>query len=112
MPSADTSKTVITRQVFDHLVALAQFELAEEEAEYLRAELNGQLAAIRQLEAIEVGEDTAITSHGVPYAQGLRQDLRQDELVASDKAEQILAGAPEREDRYIVAPDIPHQEME
>lgn len=112
MPSTDKSHTAITRQVFDHLVALAQFELAEAEAEYLRAELNGQLAAIRQLEAIEVDESVPITSHGVLYGEGRRQELRSDEIQPSDKAEEILAGAPEREDRYIIAPDIPHQDTE
>ena len=56
----------ITRRVFDHLVALAAFELEHEEAEYLRGELNEQLRAIRELEAIPVEEDVPITSHGGP----------------------------------------------
>ena len=42
----------ITQAIFNHLVDLAAFRLEAEEAEYLRRELNGQLEAIRELEAI------------------------------------------------------------
>ncbi len=101
----------IDRQVFDHLVGLAALELTEEEAEYLRQELNHQLRAIRELEAIHVEEDTPITSHGVPYTEGTSPSLRNDEASPSAEAEEILAQAPEVDERYIVVPDIPHTEL-
>jgi aspartyl-tRNA(Asn)/glutamyl-tRNA(Gln) amidotransferase subunit C len=103
---------VITKQVFDHLVDLAQFELSEDEAEYLRRELNGQMESIRQLGAIDIDGDVPITTHGVPYRPGTRPSPRSDEIEASGLADAILEAAPEREDRYIVVPDIPHEALE
>ena len=102
----------VTPEVFQHLVRLAALELGPEEAEYLRREMNGQMAAIRELEAIDLPEDLPITSHGVPYTAAISQPLRPDELRDSDLAEAILAQAPEVEDRYIVVPDIPRTELE
>jgi aspartyl/glutamyl-tRNA(Asn/Gln) amidotransferase C subunit len=101
----------ITKEIFDHLVELAALELTEEQAEYLRRELNGQLKAIRDLEAITVGEEVPITSHGVPYTQAISAPLRRDQVVPCQEADDILAQAPEVEDRYLVVPDIPHEEL-
>jgi aspartyl/glutamyl-tRNA(Asn/Gln) amidotransferase C subunit len=101
----------ITKEIFDHLVELAALELTEEQAEYLRRELNGQLKAIRELEAITVGEEVPITSHGVPYTQAISAPLRRDQVVPCQEADDILAQAPEVEDRYLVVPDIPHEEL-
>ena len=52
----------ITREIFDHLVDLAALEMDEEEADYLRKELNNQLNAIHELEAIEFDPSTPVTS--------------------------------------------------
>jgi aspartyl-tRNA(Asn)/glutamyl-tRNA(Gln) amidotransferase subunit C len=106
------SREVITPEIFEHLVQLAALELSEEESDYLRKELNAQLSAIRELEAIEVGEDVPITSHGVPYPPSITPVLRDDEIIECPEAEDILAGAPSIDDRYIVVPDIPHEELE
>jgi aspartyl/glutamyl-tRNA(Asn/Gln) amidotransferase C subunit len=102
----------ITRKIFAHLVQLAAFELTEEESEYLRKELNAQLSAIRELEAIEVDPSVAITSHGVPYTPGITPTLRQDVTLACPEADDIVAGSPSSDDRYIIVPDIPHEELE
>jgi aspartyl/glutamyl-tRNA(Asn/Gln) amidotransferase C subunit len=102
----------ITAEVFAHLVRLAQFELTEQERDYLRSELNGQLKAIRQLEAMEIGDELPITSHGVPYGPAIRPPIRQDEITGSPLADEILEGAPQILDRYLVVPDIPHEELE
>jgi len=101
----------INREVFDRLVELAAFALDEDEAEYLRGELNGQLKAIAELEAIEIPADVEITSHGVPYPPEARPALRADEAFPCEDVEDILAQAPELEDRYIVVPDIPNEEL-
>lgn len=101
----------ITPQVFAHLVKLAQLEMEQAEADYLRRELNGQMKSIRQLSAIEVDEGVPIASHGVPYAAAQRPPLRGDEPRPSELADDILDGAPETDDRYVVVPDIPHQEL-
>lgn len=102
----------ITPEIFAHLVQLAAFELSEEESEYLRKELNAQLSAIRELESIELDPSVAITSHGVPYAPGITPSLRQDVSLPCPEADDIVAGSPSSDDRYIIVPDIPHEELE
>jgi aspartyl/glutamyl-tRNA(Asn/Gln) amidotransferase C subunit len=102
----------ITRELFDHLADLAALGLDEDEAEYLRNELNNQLQAIYELEAIEVGGDVEITSHGVPYTDAIRPGLRNDVIDPCKEADDILDQAAEVQDRYIVVPDIPAEELE
>ena len=102
----------IDKEVFDHLVDLAAFYLEPQEKEYLRKELNAQLKAIRELEALAVDETIAITSHGVPYTEDISAPLREDVVERCPEADDIVEGAPETELRYIVVPDIPHEELE
>jgi aspartyl-tRNA(Asn)/glutamyl-tRNA(Gln) amidotransferase subunit C len=101
----------ITPEIFQHLVELAALALDEEEASYLRRELNGQLKAIHELESIEVAEDVPITSHGVPYSEVISAQLRKDVIDSCKEADDILAQAPEVEDRLFVVPDIPHEDL-
>jgi aspartyl/glutamyl-tRNA(Asn/Gln) amidotransferase C subunit len=112
--SQDTSpnREEISREIFDHLVDLAAFHLEDEEKEYLRKELNAQLKAIRELEALEVSQDVSITSHGIPYTKSNSAPLRGDIVESCTEADDIVDGAPETELRYIVVPDIPHEELE
>ena len=102
----------VTPEIFRHLVDLAALELDEGEAEYLRQQLNGQLKAIAELESIELDPQTPVTSHGVAYPATIRPPLRSDEIHPAPEADDILAQAPETEERYIVVPDIPHTELE
>jgi aspartyl-tRNA(Asn)/glutamyl-tRNA(Gln) amidotransferase subunit C len=101
----------ITWEIFEHLVELAALEMDEEEAAYLRSELNNQLNAIHELERIQVDSEIPITSHGVPYTDPISASLREDEIQSCKKADDILGQAPEVEDRYIVVPDIPTEEL-
>lgn len=114
MPRARKSPAAeaITEEVFEHLVALAAFELEPEEAQYLRKELNGQLNAIRELEAIELDDATPITSHGVPYSPAISMPLREDAVQSDELADDILEQAPDVRLRYLVVPDIPHEALE
>jgi len=100
----------ITPEIFDHLIELAALELAPDEAEALRRQLNNQLNAIHELERIDVA-GVPIASHGVPYAPALSQPLRPDTVRACDDPDAILAQAPKVEDRYFAVPDIPHDEL-
>ncbi len=102
----------ITPEIFQHLVGLAALRLEPKEAEYLRRELNSQLKAIRELEAIVLSAGTPITSHGVPYSAAISLPPREDRVQPSDLADDILAQAPETEGRFIVVPDIPHTDLE
>jgi aspartyl-tRNA(Asn)/glutamyl-tRNA(Gln) amidotransferase subunit C len=102
----------ISPQIFEHLVQLAALELGAEEAEYLRRQLNNQLGAIHELEAIPLDPDLAITSHGIPYTPQISPAPRADEWRPFAHPEDILSQAPQFEDGYIVVPDIPHEELE
>lgn len=106
------AEAAITPEIFDHLVKLAALELSPEEAVYLRQQLNKQLKAIRELEAIPLDIDTPIAAHGVPYPREIRQPPRADIWQAYPDVEALLAQAPELEDRYVVVPEIPHEELE
>lgn len=101
----------ITPEIFRHLVELAALELEPQEAEYLVAELNGQLKAIRELEAIDLPEDVPITSHGVPYTAAISPPPRPDVVVPFAAPDELLSQAPETDGRYIVVPDIPHTDL-
>ena len=102
----------ITVDIFNHLVQLAAFELGVDEASYLCGELNSQLKSIHELEAIEVDDEIPITSHGVPYTGVISLPLREDQIEPCEDADDILDQAPEVDDRFIIVPDIPHEELE
>jgi aspartyl-tRNA(Asn)/glutamyl-tRNA(Gln) amidotransferase subunit C len=102
----------ITQEMFAHLVDLAALQLDAEEAEYLRQQLNNQLKAIHELEAIPLEEDVPITSHGVPYTPTTSPAPRDDTWYPYPNPEDILGQAPQAEDGYIIVPDIPHINLE
>lgn len=101
----------ITRDLFAYLAQLAAFELSEDEAEYLRRELNKQLTAIQELEAVPLDPETPVTSHGVPYTPQISAPPRDDQRQPFAHPERLVEQAPESEDGYIVVPDIPHEEL-
>jgi len=102
----------ISASIFAHLTRLAALERNPEEGEYLRRELNQQMRAIRELEGIELEADLPITSHGVSYSQASSPELRSDRSEPCPLADDILGQAPEVDERYIVVPDIPSEELE
>ena len=102
----------IDLETFNHLVDLASLELDPAEAEYIRRQLNNQLNAIQELEAIPLEAGTDLTSHGVPFTPEISPSLREDEWIPSPYADAILEQAPETADRYIIVPDIPHITLE
>jgi aspartyl/glutamyl-tRNA(Asn/Gln) amidotransferase C subunit len=102
----------INPELFEHLVELAAFAFDPKEAEYLRRELNNQLNAIHQLEAVPLDSAVPLASHGVPYTPQTRPSLREDEWQPFENPDEILAQAPQVEDRYFIVPDIPHTELD
>jgi aspartyl-tRNA(Asn)/glutamyl-tRNA(Gln) amidotransferase subunit C len=102
----------ITPELFNHLVELAALELDPMEAEYLRRELNNQLASIHTLAAIPLPKDIEPAARGVPYPIEISALLREDAHIPYDNVKAILAQAPEMDDGYIVVPEIPHEELE
>ena len=102
----------ITLETFEHLVELAAFAFDPEEADYLRRELNHQLKAIHQLEAVPLEADVPITLHGVAYSRETKPALREDIWEPCENPDEILDQAPQVKDRFIIVPDIPHTELD
>ena len=102
----------ITPEIFNHLVRLAALELGPEEAEYIRRQLNNQLKAIHELEAIPLDSQAAISLHGVPYEAEISPAPRPDTWQPYPDVDELLAQAPQLAERYIVVPDIPHTTLE
>lgn len=102
----------ISREDFQRLAELASLELPEEEAEYLRKELNNQMLSIEVLESIPIDAETGTAAHGLPYTEYNSAAPRKDESRQDPHRQAILDQAPELEDGYIVVPDISHQELE
>ena len=102
----------ISVELFEHLVQLAALELSPQEAEYLLGQLNKQLKAIHELEAIPIDPETPIASHGVPYTSQISPPIRPDNWSAYSDPSGILAQAPEADEGYFVVPEIPHTDLE
>jgi aspartyl-tRNA(Asn)/glutamyl-tRNA(Gln) amidotransferase subunit C len=102
----------ITPDVFEHLVKLAALQLDEKQAEYLRNELNHQLQAIHELEAIPIPDDLSISIHGVPYPQNTNLDLRDDQWQPFPNSVDIISQAPQSENNQFAVPEIPHTTLE
>ncbi len=103
---------ILDAQTFAHLVELAALELDPQQAEYLRRELNAQLSAIHELEAIPLDDDLPITSHGVPYTLQISAAPRADAWQPYPQPQEIIAQAPHSREGYVVVPDIPHTTLE
>jgi len=84
----------ITPEIFEHLVDLASLELDAAQAEYLRQQLNQQLASIHELEAVPMDENIPISLHGVPFDVPESPTPRADEWIPCQDADAILAQAP------------------
>jgi aspartyl/glutamyl-tRNA(Asn/Gln) amidotransferase C subunit len=102
----------ITPGDFQRLADLASLELPEEEAEYLRKELNNQMLSIEILESIPIDADTGSAAHGLPYTEYNSAIPRVDESRQDPNRQDILDQAPELEDGYIVVPDISQEELD
>jgi aspartyl-tRNA(Asn)/glutamyl-tRNA(Gln) amidotransferase subunit C len=102
----------ISPEDFERLADLASLELAADEAEYLRKQLNYQLVSIEVLESIPIDAQIGTAAHGIPYGE-LNSALPREDISRQDpNREAILKLAPEMEDGYIVVPDISHEELD
>jgi aspartyl-tRNA(Asn)/glutamyl-tRNA(Gln) amidotransferase subunit C len=80
---------------------MARLKLSEEEQERLRAAVGQMLAHFSHMKEIDV-EGLAPTTHALLRENRLRQDVEVD-LSAADT---LLGNAPEREERFIVIPNV------
>lgn len=99
----------ITLEMFDKLTSLAALALTESEKEYLRAELNHQLAAVRELSEIPLEEDILPTLHGLAIPP---KPSRPDVSDAFPEPGKIVAQAPESEEGMFAVPDVAHRKSE
>ena len=102
----------MTPEIFQHMVKLAALELEPTEAEYLRKQLNNQLNAVHELKAIPVDDSIPPARHGVPFPREISATPRKDEWNPYPNPDDILAQAPQTEDRYYVVPEIPHTKLD
>ena len=102
----------ISPEDFRRLAELASLELPEKEAEYLRRELNNQMISVEVLDSIPIDAETGTAAHGLPYTEYNSQVPREDVAESNPDREDILKGAPELEEGYIVVPDISHEELD
>ncbi len=97
----------ITLEMFTKLVDLAALELDPEQSDYLRTELNHQLAAVKELSEIALDDSVKPSLHGVECQP---KPPRQDVWQAFPHPEEIIAMAPESQDGMIVVPDVANTE--
>jgi aspartyl/glutamyl-tRNA(Asn/Gln) amidotransferase C subunit len=99
-------------EVFQRLVQLAALELDETESEYLRKQLINQLKSIEELSSIPVEESIPPARHGVSFPKDISPALRPDKWIPYPNPDDILAQAPQTEERYYVVPEIPHTKLD
>jgi len=91
----------ITLEEVEHVARLARLELRAEEKERKRGELDGILAYIDKLRAVDV-DGVEPTSHAVP----LTNIMRDDEPRASFPRDEMLANAPDPHGDFFRVPKI------
>ena len=99
----------ISPELFDKLTSLAALSLSPEEREYLRGELNHQLAAVKELSEIEIDESVEPSLHGL---ECLGNPPRPDRWQPFPNPALILAQAPESEDGMFAVPDVARADKE
>jgi aspartyl-tRNA(Asn)/glutamyl-tRNA(Gln) amidotransferase subunit C len=92
---------MIERKDVEHVARLARLALTDAELEKMRDQLNGILAYIEKLNALET-EGVEPTSHAVPLVNVMRDD-EPGPCLPRDEA---LANAPERAGEFFRVPRI------
>ena len=92
---------MIERKDVEHVARLARLALTDAELERMRDQLNGILAYIEKLNALET-EGVEPTSHAVPLVNVMRDD-EPGPCLPRDEA---LANAPERAGEFFRVPRI------
>ena len=92
---------MISREDVEHVARLARLALTEGERERVREQLDGILAYIDTLRALDT-RATEPTSHAVPMVNVMRDD----ELRPCLSQDAALANAPERSGEFFRVPKI------
>jgi aspartyl-tRNA(Asn)/glutamyl-tRNA(Gln) amidotransferase subunit C len=86
----------ITKKDVEHVARLARLALTEEEKELYTQQLERILAHIGKLSELNT-DGVEPTAHPL----SIKNVWREDVMIASEVTEELLKGAPEREERYI-----------
>jgi aspartyl-tRNA(Asn)/glutamyl-tRNA(Gln) amidotransferase subunit C len=92
---------MITREDVEHVARLSRLALGEAEVERMREQLDGILAYIDTLRALDT-TGVEPTAHAVPQLNVMRED----QLRASLSQDAALANAPDRSDAFFRVPRI------
>lgn len=76
---------------------LARIKVSEEDVPLLQTELNGILAFVEQLNAVDIDGVEPMAS-GLPVPASL--PLRADEVTSEDQAAEVMQNAPDASDHY------------
>ncbi|MGH7359517.1 MAG: Asp-tRNA(Asn)/Glu-tRNA(Gln) amidotransferase subunit GatC [Candidatus Rokuibacteriota bacterium] len=95
------SQTRITLAEVEHVARLARLDLAPDEKERMRGQLDAILGYVEQLRRVDT-TGVEPTAHVLP----LVNVLREDEVRPSYPVEAVLANAPEPEDGQFRVPRI------
>ena len=105
MPTPDASsqspEPPITIQEVRHVADLARLAMSEPELEACRGELATILGHIATIDAVDI-EGVAPMAHAIDMTNRLSDDTPE----ASISIEDVLANAPEVEDRFIAVPKV------
>lgn len=86
------------------IASLARIRLEDDELSRMQAEINGILGWIEQLQAVDT-EGVEPMAGGSPVGQAQAR-LRPDAVTDGDRAEQVLANAPDRMGAWFGVPKV------
>ncbi|NGM19174.1 Asp-tRNA(Asn)/Glu-tRNA(Gln) amidotransferase subunit GatC [Roseomonas stagni] len=86
------------------IASLARIRLEDDELSRMQAEINGILGWIEQLQAVDT-EGVEPMAGGSPVGQ-VQARLRPDAVTDGDRAEQVLANAPDRMGAWFGVPKV------
>jgi aspartyl-tRNA(Asn)/glutamyl-tRNA(Gln) amidotransferase subunit C len=92
---------MITREDVEHVARLSRLALGDAEVERMREQLDGILAYIDTLRALDTN-GVQPTAHAVPQLNVMRED----QLRACLSQDEALANAPDRSDAFFRVPRI------
>lgn len=93
--------STINREEVARVAALARIDLTDEELDRFAAELQVIAGAVASVSEVAT-PDVPATSHPIPMANVMREDVPGDAL----DVDEILAGAPAAEDGRFAVPQI------
>jgi aspartyl-tRNA(Asn)/glutamyl-tRNA(Gln) amidotransferase subunit C len=99
---ADEYAMSVDKSTVQRIASLARIRVPEEELETLAGELSQILDWVEQLEEVDTDGVTPMASS----AEGMELRWRDDVVTDGDKADDVLANAPDTRNGYFVVPKV------